>query len=242
MFFIACQQEAQTERPSSVFMGIPPEVEELMQRADATLSALEGVRYKVLYTSKSADASDTTFNVYAVLLKRVPELPFGFMVFASNFAGYHVVYDGTQVIAGVPSTGFMTLIDSTEQPGKWMETSFAKDIRLGLHHEANIIEKIRVSQNILSMELEKTSWEEKPSQTLHIQFGAKPPVTGGRLDIVFRSSDALPVSVVEILELEINGQAQRQILRTDYVEIEKNPAVAPGQFSRGALPDDLTFE
>lgn len=247
VLFIACQEQAQTEKApppeaAEPAADVTPEVEALLRKAETALAGLTDVRYNVLYSFKAANAKDTTHNVFTVLLRRLPGDDFGFLLFARNFGGYHVLYDGREAFAGDPSSGTMKRIGADKNPADWVRKSFAGKALIGVHHGAAIPAKIRESGNIVASRLEEGEWEGKPARILHLTFGAKPPVTGGRLEIVFRDADALPVSVTETLQLEIDGKKQTQVMSTAYIEIDRAPAFPEGQFTRDALPEAVTIE
>lgn len=247
VLFIACQEQAQTEKAPATggapaFVDVTPEVEALLARAEKTLAGLSDFRYNALYSFKAANAEDTTHNVFTILLRRAPGTDLGYKVFARNYGGYHVLYDGSEAFAGDPSSKKMTRIGPEKNPADWMRKSFAGKALIGMHHGSAIPAKIRESKNILNLHIENTEWEGAPARMLRMTFGAKAPVTGGTLDIVFRDSDALPVSVKETLQLEIDGKKQTQVMSTSYIEIDLAPDFPAGQFSLQALPEAVTFE
>ncbi|MDT8324485.1 MAG: hypothetical protein RRA94_10255 [Bacteroidota bacterium] len=247
VLFIACQQRAQTEKAPSpnsetAFIDVTPEVASLLRRAEKTLAGLSDVRYSVLYSFKAGNAKDTTHNVFTVLLRRAPGDALGYKVFARNFGNYHVLYDGSEAFAGDPSSKKMTRIGAEHNPADWVRKSFVGKAIIGRHHGSAIPAKIRESKNILSLHVEDTEWEGAPAHLLRMTFGAKAPVTGGTLDIVFRGSDALPVSVRETLQLGIDDRVQTQFMSTSYIEVDLAPDFPDGQFDRVALPEAVTFE
>jgi hypothetical protein len=247
VLFIACQEQAQTEKaPSpdsaSPVVDVTPEVEALLKRAEKTLAGMSDFRYNVLYSFKPANTEDTTHNIYTVLLRRAPETDLGYKVFARNYGGYHVLYDGSEAFAGDPSSKKMTRIGAENNPADWVRKSFVGKSLIGMHHGSAIPSRIQESQNILSVNIETTEWEGAPAHMLRMTFGARPPITGGTLDIVFRDSDALPVSVKETLQLEIDGEKQTQVMNVSYIEIDLAPDFPDGQFTRDALPEAVTFE
>jgi len=247
VLLIACQEQAQTEKApptedATAFVDVTPDVDALLKRAENTLAGLSDFRYNALYSFKAANSGDTTHNVLTVLMRRAPDTDFGFKVFARNYGGYHILYDGTEAFAGDPSSKKMKRIGTERAPGDWVRKSFVGKAMIGIHHGSAIPAKIRESDNIRSLQLEPAEWEGTPAQMLRMRFGAKGPVTGGTLEIVFRDSDALPVSVTETLQLEINGKQQTQFMSTSYIEINLAPDFPRGQFSREALPEAVTFE
>ena len=217
-------------------------IDSLLQRSETTLNSLQSISYDMLRSFTAAGDSAPTHNVYSVLLQPLEGNEFGYRVFARNFGGYHILYDGVTVIAGDPSTGSMRMLDSTMRPLGWIQQSFVSDALIGMHHGSRITEKLRSSDNIAGMRLEEAEWEGGQAQKLVVDLGNKPPVTRGALEIIFRGSDAMPVSLTETLELDIEGKQQQQKLSTSYVDIVLNPEITAGQFTRTVLPEGITIK
>lgn len=219
-------------------LDVPIEV--LLNRADSSLGSVTAISYQVLYSHKAATAEEMTHNVFAVVFAPQREHPFGGRIFASDFSGYHILFNGTQVLEGYPDSGTMKYLGTSQPALPWLQQRFVRNARLGYHHSARIVEKLRSSTNIMSMSLRDSTWEDAPAKKLIIALGPREPVTSGQLEILFRNSDAFPVSVTETLQLVLDGEKHEQFLRMEFINIEKRSVVEDGQFDRRALPDSVT--
>lgn len=240
--FVGCGQQEAPAVQEPAFSDITPEISALLQRCDVTLDAIGDIRYNVLHSFKSTTSKDTTHNIYTVLLRRDTENPYGYKLFARNAGGYHILYDGVRVYSGDPSTKKMTVRDSSDAPVQWLDRSFASRVRIGMLNGSRLTKRIRQSGTIEGMRLEDTKWENAPAKRLLLKVGSKPPVTGGEVELIFRNSDAMPVSIHEELHFLIDGKEQMQFTSAAFVEIDREPAFPEGQFTRQALPETVELE
>jgi len=241
-FVPACSSEGIPDTEHDSGTHGTTQLDSLLSRCSATLDTLEVMSYQVLHSFTSANTEEAAHNVYRVVFAPDSDDSFGGKIFATNFAGYHVIYDGKHILQGYPEKGYVSAVDTSVSTYSWLKQRFVKNARLGYHHGARIVEKLRSSGNIESIVISDSTWEEERATKLTAILGSKKPVTSGRLEILFRDSDALPVSITETLQLTLDGKKREQFLRSEYINIVLNPIIEEGQFDRRALPESISIQ
>lgn len=224
------------ERPAKAALS----AQQVLDRSEKMMKALKSMHYTMIYSTSVVESKDTTNSIYDILLEPLPQDPFGYRIFAQSMSGYHAVYDGDTAIVGVPASG-MKIYPPSQKPAERLDHSFAGNTRISYVHGKTIFDGVRGSSNIKGMDVEDIRWNDAAASRLRIHFGERPPMMGGTLEIIFRTRDYFPVRVSETLRIQQGDKTRTQYFAAELTGITLNLQIAPGQFTRAALPANVQY-